>query len=192
MAISSTDFTQTMSDKSPRQVIVRFYVVVVVEMQRRLARWSGPIDWIFPRRGHHQTGGCFEVSLTSARTSFTLCQSAAACLVSLRCIATLAVGTRTGRSIVYSLYDGHVAQLLDEAVYHSEHLRLDCPINPKPPAEPSPGDEVPDRCGLACAPLPPGSPIPSQNPLPLCRVASDSTESGVVGCPVRIQLLAAD
>ncbi|MVU81397.1 metalloregulator ArsR/SmtB family transcription factor [Nocardia sp. ET3-3] len=36
----------------------------------------------------------------------------------------LVVGTRTGRSIVYSLYDNHVAQLLDEAIYHSEHLRL--------------------------------------------------------------------
>ncbi|WP_024803584.1 metalloregulator ArsR/SmtB family transcription factor [Nocardia sp. BMG51109] len=36
----------------------------------------------------------------------------------------LVVGARTGRSIVYSLYDNHVAQLLDEAVYHSEHLRL--------------------------------------------------------------------
>ncbi|MCU1648399.1 MAG: transcriptional regulator [Nocardia sp.] len=36
----------------------------------------------------------------------------------------LVIGTRAGRSIVYSLYDHHVAQLLDEAVYHSEHLRL--------------------------------------------------------------------
>ena len=36
----------------------------------------------------------------------------------------LVVGTRAGRSIVYSLYDNHVAQLLDEAIYHSEHLRL--------------------------------------------------------------------
>ncbi|MFJ6671884.1 ArsR/SmtB family transcription factor [Actinosynnema sp. NPDC091369] len=36
----------------------------------------------------------------------------------------LVIGTRTGRSIVYSLHDNHVAQLLDEAVYHSEHLRL--------------------------------------------------------------------
>jgi DNA-binding transcriptional ArsR family regulator len=33
-------------------------------------------------------------------------------------------GVRQGRSIVYSLYDNHVAQLLDEAVYHAEHLRL--------------------------------------------------------------------
>ncbi|MER5970756.1 MULTISPECIES: ArsR/SmtB family transcription factor [unclassified Streptomyces] len=36
----------------------------------------------------------------------------------------LVSGSRQGRSIVYSLYDSHVAQLLDEAVYHIEHLRL--------------------------------------------------------------------
>ncbi|MBE9373646.1 helix-turn-helix transcriptional regulator [Saccharopolyspora sp. HNM0983] len=36
----------------------------------------------------------------------------------------LVTGTRSGRTIVYSLYDDHVAQLLDEAIYHSEHLRL--------------------------------------------------------------------
>jgi DNA-binding transcriptional ArsR family regulator len=36
----------------------------------------------------------------------------------------LVVGTRHGRSIVYSLYDNHVAQLLDEAVYHIEHLGM--------------------------------------------------------------------
>ncbi|WP_344861360.1 metalloregulator ArsR/SmtB family transcription factor [Amycolatopsis ultiminotia] len=36
----------------------------------------------------------------------------------------LVTGTRAGRSIVYNLYDDHVAQLLDEAVYHTEHLRL--------------------------------------------------------------------
>ncbi|KAA0080453.1 ArsR family transcriptional regulator [Mycolicibacterium sp. P9-64] len=36
----------------------------------------------------------------------------------------LVAGDRNGRSIVYRLYDNHVAQLLDEAVYHIEHLRL--------------------------------------------------------------------
>jgi DNA-binding transcriptional ArsR family regulator len=36
----------------------------------------------------------------------------------------LVTGTRAGRSIVYNLYDNHVAQLLDQAVYHIEHLRL--------------------------------------------------------------------
>ncbi|NGY62478.1 winged helix-turn-helix transcriptional regulator [Lentzea sp. NEAU-D13] len=37
----------------------------------------------------------------------------------------LVTGTRQGRSVVYSLYDNHVAMLLDEAVYHIEHLGLD-------------------------------------------------------------------
>lgn len=39
----------------------------------------------------------------------------------------LVEGQRSGRSITYSLYDNHVAQLLDEAVYHAEHLRLGAP-----------------------------------------------------------------
>ena len=36
----------------------------------------------------------------------------------------LVAGTRDGKTTVYALYDNHVARLLDEAVYHSEHLRL--------------------------------------------------------------------
>jgi DNA-binding transcriptional ArsR family regulator len=47
----------------------------------------------------------------------------------------LVTGTRSGRSIVYSLYDNHVAQLLDQAVYHIEHLRLGARDNP-------PGDQL--------------------------------------------------
>lgn len=43
----------------------------------------------------------------------------------------LVVGARTGRNIVYSLYDNHVAQLLDVAIYHSEHLRLELADRPK-------------------------------------------------------------
>jgi DNA-binding transcriptional ArsR family regulator len=39
-------------------------------------------------------------------------------------------GVRNGRSIVYSLYDNHVTKLLDEAVYHAEHLRLGMPDRP--------------------------------------------------------------
>lgn len=35
----------------------------------------------------------------------------------------LVVGERDGRSIVYELYDDHVAELLDQAIYHAEHLR---------------------------------------------------------------------
>lgn len=35
----------------------------------------------------------------------------------------LVTATRHGRTTVYALYDDHVAMLLDEAVYHSGHLR---------------------------------------------------------------------
>ena len=36
----------------------------------------------------------------------------------------LVTATRQGKTTIYALYDEHVAMLLDEAVYHSEHLRL--------------------------------------------------------------------
>ena len=36
----------------------------------------------------------------------------------------LVVGTRQGRRVVYSLYDDHVAELIDQAVGHIEHLKL--------------------------------------------------------------------
>ena len=39
----------------------------------------------------------------------------------------LVTGARSGRSIVYRLYDNHVAMLLDEAVYHIEHLGMAAP-----------------------------------------------------------------
>lgn len=47
----------------------------------------------------------------------------------LRLLRTMGLVTsaRTGRNITYGLYDQHVASLLDEAVYHAEHLRLGAP-----------------------------------------------------------------
>ena len=36
----------------------------------------------------------------------------------------LVTGVRSGRNVVYRLYDEHVAMLLDEAVYHIEHLGM--------------------------------------------------------------------
>ncbi|MFW6693094.1 ArsR/SmtB family transcription factor [Streptomyces sp. MAR4 CNX-425] len=49
-----------------------------------------------------------------------------ACSHQLRLLRNLGLvtGTRQGRSVVYALYDNHVAELLDQAVYHIEHLRL--------------------------------------------------------------------
>jgi ArsR family transcriptional regulator, nickel/cobalt-responsive transcriptional repressor len=34
------------------------------------------------------------------------------------------VGARVGRRVVYALHDEHVGELLDQAVFHVEHLRL--------------------------------------------------------------------
>ena len=36
----------------------------------------------------------------------------------------LVVGKRQGRRVIYALHDPHVAELLDQAVFHVEHLRL--------------------------------------------------------------------
>lgn len=36
----------------------------------------------------------------------------------------LVVAQRSGRNVVYGLYDNHVARLLDEAVFHTEHVRM--------------------------------------------------------------------
>src|SRR5215211_3901060 len=36
----------------------------------------------------------------------------------------LVVGERNGRRVVYALHDPHVAVLLEEALYHVEHVRL--------------------------------------------------------------------
>ncbi|MBB4984707.1 MULTISPECIES: ArsR/SmtB family transcription factor [Streptomyces] len=48
-----------------------------------------------------------------------------ACSHQLRLLRNLGLvtGERHGRSIVYALYDNHVAELLDQALYHVEHLR---------------------------------------------------------------------
>lgn len=36
----------------------------------------------------------------------------------------LVVGERAGRTIVYRLHDSHVGVLLEEAIYHVQHVRL--------------------------------------------------------------------
>ena len=48
----------------------------------------------------------------------------------------MVTATRSGKSVRYALFDSHVAALLDEAVFHAEHLRLGAadrvPANPVP------------------------------------------------------------
>jgi ArsR family transcriptional regulator, nickel/cobalt-responsive transcriptional repressor len=39
----------------------------------------------------------------------------------------LVEGERRGRHIEYRLYDDHVAELIEQAIYHAEHVRLGLP-----------------------------------------------------------------
>lgn len=39
----------------------------------------------------------------------------------------LVVGERSGRHTIYALHDSHVGVLLEEAIYHVEHIRLGLP-----------------------------------------------------------------
>ncbi|AZI65713.1 MULTISPECIES: metalloregulator ArsR/SmtB family transcription factor [Rhodococcus] len=59
-------------------------------------------------------------------------QSAVSHQLRLLRVMGLVTGTRRGRNVVYSLYDNHVAMLLDEAVYHIEHLGLGIADDPIP------------------------------------------------------------
>jgi DNA-binding transcriptional ArsR family regulator len=36
----------------------------------------------------------------------------------------LVVGERRGKQVIYGLHDVHVAELIDQAVFHLEHVRL--------------------------------------------------------------------
>jgi DNA-binding transcriptional ArsR family regulator len=45
----------------------------------------------------------------------------------------LVLGSRTGRHVVYGLYDPHVASLVDEALRHIEHLRAGAVAPPRAP-----------------------------------------------------------
>src|SRR5882757_4562730 len=49
-----------------------------------------------------------------------------ACSHQLRLLRNLGLVTteRHGKSVIYALYDNHVAELLDQAIYHADHLRL--------------------------------------------------------------------
>lgn len=68
-----------------------------------------------------------------------------ACSHQLRLLRNLGLvtGTRQGRSVVYALHDDHVAALLDQAVYHVEHLRIGLADAPAGAALPQEGAPVP-------------------------------------------------
>lgn len=62
-------------------------------------------------------------SVTELTASVGLEQSAVSHQLRLLRMMGLVTATRSGRTVTYALFDDHVAALLDEAVYHAEHLR---------------------------------------------------------------------
>jgi DNA-binding transcriptional ArsR family regulator len=49
----------------------------------------------------------------------------------------LVVGERRGKQVIYGLHDSHVAELLDQAIFHVQHLTLGAPQPLDLPAEAS-------------------------------------------------------
>lgn len=83
---------------------------------------------------HLRAGPCGATHLAEAAG---LEQSA--CSHQLRLLRNLGLVTaeRQGRSMIYALYDNHVAELLEQALFHVEHLRLglrDTPLEQTPSA----------------------------------------------------------
>ncbi|AQS66724.1 helix-turn-helix transcriptional regulator [Streptomyces pactum] len=70
-----------------------------------------------------------------------------ACSHQLRLLRNLGLvtGERRGRSVIYALYDNHVAELLEQALHHVEHQRLGLRDTPGT----APLDGRPERDGLS-------------------------------------------
>jgi DNA-binding transcriptional ArsR family regulator len=99
-------------------------MAIVAATLQALATPSRPLMLTHLRQGRCSVGQLAE--------AVGMEQSAVSHQLRLRRTLSLVTGTRSGRSIVYRLYDNHVAQLLDEAVYHVERLRLG--VGDAPPA----------------------------------------------------------
>ncbi|MEU9575847.1 ArsR/SmtB family transcription factor [Streptomyces chilikensis] len=77
-----------------------------------------------------QEGPCAATELADA-----VGMEQSACSHQLRLLRNLDLVTaeRRGRSVIYALHDNHVAELLEQALHHVEHLRLglrDAPAGP--------------------------------------------------------------
>jgi DNA-binding transcriptional ArsR family regulator len=71
-----------------------------------------------------------DCSVGELSTAVEMEQSAVSHQLRLLRAMGLVTGVRSGRKIIYRLYDNHVALLLDEAVYHIEHLGMSIPDEP--------------------------------------------------------------
>jgi len=112
--------------RAPRAVLDAISAAKVAETLQALATPSRLLILSRLRRG-----AC---TVTELSLEIGMEQSAVSHQLRLLRHLGLVTGTRQGKNTVYALYDNHVAMLLDEAVYHSEHLRLGL-RDPMPAAE---------------------------------------------------------
>lgn|SRR6185312_15396580 len=103
-------------ERAPQAVLDAASAAAVAETLQALATPSRLLILVRLRRG-----AC---SVTELSRQIGMEQSAVSHQLRLLRHLGLVTGTRQGKNTVYALYDNHVAALLDEAVYHSEHLRL--------------------------------------------------------------------
>ncbi len=106
----------TPRERAPQAVLDAASAASVAETLQALATPSRLLILVRLRRG-----AC---AVTELAHEIGMEQSAVSHQLRLLRHLGLVTGTRQGKNTVYALYDNHVAALLDEAVYHSEHLRL--------------------------------------------------------------------
>jgi len=71
-----------------------------------------------------------ECTVTELAAHLGMEQSAVSHQLRVLRLLGLVVGARDGRTVVYALHDDHVAELLDQAVSHTEHSRLGLSTTP--------------------------------------------------------------
>ena len=103
-------------ERAPQAVLDAASAAKVAETLQALATPSRLLILVRLRRG-----AC---TVTELAQEIGMEQSAVSHQLRLLRHLGLVAGTRQGKNTLYALYDNHVAALLDEAVYHSEHLRL--------------------------------------------------------------------
>ena len=108
----------------PRAVLDAGSAAAVAETMQALAAPSRLLMLARLRRG-----AC---TVTTLAADVGMAQSAVSHQLRLLRHLGLVTATRHGKTTIYALYDEHVAMLLDEAVYHSEHLRLGGRDEPRP------------------------------------------------------------
>lgn len=111
-----SDQENTPRERAPQAVLDAVSAAKVAETLQALATPSRLLILVRLRRG-----AC---TVTELAQEIGMEQSAVSHQLRLLRHLGLVAGTRQGKNTVYALYDNHVAALLDEAVYHSEHLRL--------------------------------------------------------------------